>query len=54
VADCLEVGTVSQGISIEEATASLREAPELYLIEFPCVEHGRPFVAVFEARFRLS
>jgi predicted RNase H-like HicB family nuclease len=35
VADCPEVGTVSQGKSIEEAVANLKEATELYLEEFP-------------------
>ena len=35
VAECPEVGTVSQGTSIEEAIANLREATELYLEEFP-------------------
>lgn len=35
VAECPEVGTVSQGKSIEEATANLREATELHLEEFP-------------------
>ena len=33
VADCPEVGTVSQGSSIEEAVANLKEATELYLEE---------------------
>jgi predicted RNase H-like HicB family nuclease len=31
VAECPEVGTVSQGYTIEEAIANLREATELYL-----------------------
>ena len=31
--------------------ANLQEATELYLEEFPPVDHGRPFVTVFEARF---
>ncbi len=31
VADCPEVGTVSQGATIEEAIANLKEATELYL-----------------------
>jgi predicted RNase H-like HicB family nuclease len=31
VAECPEIGTVSQGSSIEEAVANLREATELYL-----------------------
>ena len=35
VADCPEVGTVSQGSTIEEALANLKEATELYLEEFP-------------------
>jgi predicted RNase H-like HicB family nuclease len=35
VAECPEVGTVSQGYAIEEALANLKEATELYLEEFP-------------------
>ena len=35
VAECLEIGTVSQGYSIEEAVENLKEATELYLEEFP-------------------
>ncbi|MGZ3611843.1 MAG: type II toxin-antitoxin system HicB family antitoxin [Ktedonobacteraceae bacterium] len=35
VADCPEVGTVSQGNTVEEAIANLKEATELYLEEFP-------------------
>ena len=31
VADCPEVGTLSQGKTVEEAVANLREATELYL-----------------------
>ena len=34
VADCPEVGTVSQGKTAEEAVANLKEATELYLEEF--------------------
>ena len=33
VAECLEVGTVSQGFTIDEAIANLKEATELYLSE---------------------
>jgi predicted RNase H-like HicB family nuclease len=33
VAECPEVGTVSQGSSLEEALANLKEATELYLEE---------------------
>jgi predicted RNase H-like HicB family nuclease len=36
VAECPEVGTVSQGASLDEAVANLREATELFLEEFPC------------------
>lgn len=35
VAECPEVGTVSQGYSVEEVVANLKEATELYLEEFP-------------------
>jgi predicted RNase H-like HicB family nuclease len=51
VADCPEVGTVSQGESVEEAIANLKEATELYLEEFPPENPSRPLVTVFEARY---
>ena len=35
VATCSEIGTVSQGYSIEKALENLKEATELYLEEFP-------------------
>jgi predicted RNase H-like HicB family nuclease len=35
VAECSEVGTVSQGNTVEKAIANLQEATELYLKEFP-------------------
>ena len=35
VAECPEVGTVSQGCTIEEAIRNLKEATDLYLEEFP-------------------
>jgi len=38
VAECPEVGTVSQGATIEEAVSNLREATELYIEEFPVEE----------------
>jgi predicted RNase H-like HicB family nuclease len=37
VAECPEVGTVSQGSTIEEAIANLKEAAQLYLAEFPLI-----------------
>ena len=51
VAECPEVGTVSQGKTVEEAVANLKEATELYLEEFPPQQSGRPLVTVFEARY---
>jgi predicted RNase H-like HicB family nuclease len=42
VADCPEVGTVSQGSSVDEALANLKEATELYLEEFPQPETTHP------------
>jgi len=49
VAECLEIGTISQGYSIEEAVDNLKEATELYLEEFPLIEVGRPLLTTFEA-----
>ena len=51
VAECPEVGTVSQGHSIEEAVANLKEATELYLQEFPLPETSRPMLTTFEATY---
>jgi len=47
VAECPEVGTASQGDTIEEALANLREATTLYLEEFPAVIKGHPLVTMF-------
>ena len=49
VAECPEVGTVSQGFTIEEALANLKEATELYLEEFPQEVSERPMLTTFEA-----
>jgi len=38
VAECPEVGTASQGETIEEALVNLKEATELYLEEFPSLK----------------
>jgi len=51
VAECPEVGTVSQGDSVEEAVANLKEATGLYLEEFPVGEAGRSLVTTFEATY---
>lgn len=34
VAECPEIGTASQGETVEEAISNLKEATELYLEEF--------------------
>jgi len=49
VAQCPEVGTVSQGESIEEAITNLREATELYLEEFPLKDVPKSLMTTFEA-----
>ena len=51
VAECPEVGTVSQGKNVDEAIANLKEATELYLEEFPPDNTGRPLVTIFEAHY---
>ena len=48
IAECPEVGTVSQGRTIEEAIANLKEATELYLEEFPLEEESHPILTTFE------
>jgi predicted RNase H-like HicB family nuclease len=42
-----ETGTTTQGETIEEAVANLREATALYLSEFPLVSAGHPVVTTF-------
>lgn len=51
VAQCPEVGTASQGYTIEEALANLKEATELYLEDFPLPDAGRPLLTTFEATY---
>jgi predicted RNase H-like HicB family nuclease len=48
VVECPEVGTVSQGKTIEEALKNIKEATELYLESMPAKKTGRPIMAVFE------
>lgn len=43
-----ETGTTSQGDSIEQALANLREAVELYLEEFPLKVSGHPLVTTLD------
>jgi len=49
VAECPEVGTVSQGYPLEEALANIKEATELYLEEFPIPKIDKIFMTTFEA-----
>ena len=48
VAECPEVGTASQGKTIEEAISNLQEATELYLEEFPQESCQKPILTTFE------
>ncbi len=50
VAECPEVGTASQGETIEEAITNLKEATQLYLEEFPLPETAprRRLLTTFE------
>lgn len=48
VAECPEVGTVSQGYSVEEAIENLKEATGLYLEEFPLENVSRSLLTTFD------
>jgi len=48
VAACPEVGTVSQGRTLEEAVNNLKEATELYLEEFPLNGERKTIITTFE------
>ncbi|WP_298021561.1 type II toxin-antitoxin system HicB family antitoxin [uncultured Parasphingopyxis sp.] len=43
-----ETGTTTQGETVEEAVANLREAVQLYLEEFPMDFAGAPIVTSFD------
>jgi predicted RNase H-like HicB family nuclease len=43
-----ETGTTTQGESIAEALANLKEATELYLEEFPLKSSGQPLLTTIE------
>lgn len=50
VATCPEIGSVSQGQTMEEALQNLQEATELYLEEFPSTAaSARSFITTFQA-----
>ena len=44
-----ETGTTTQGKTVDEAVANLKEATELYLEEFPASTHRHPILTTFEA-----
>jgi predicted RNase H-like HicB family nuclease len=43
-----ETGTTTQGDTIDEALANLKEATELYLEEFPLTATGHSLLTTFE------
>jgi len=49
VAECPEVGTASQGTTIEESVDNLKEATELYLEEIEAPVFVRSVITTFEA-----
>jgi predicted RNase H-like HicB family nuclease len=49
-----ETGTSTEGESVEEALANLREATELYLEEFPLKLHGKSLLTTFEVVSRAA
>jgi predicted RNase H-like HicB family nuclease len=51
VAECPEIGTVSQGHTIEEAVANLKEATELFLEEFPLPKAPPPLLTMLAATY---
>ncbi|MBA3030325.1 MAG: type II toxin-antitoxin system HicB family antitoxin [Desulfobacteraceae bacterium] len=52
VAQCPEIGTASQGETLEDAIKNLQEATELYLEEFPIKEAYRSIFTTFEVSAR--
>jgi predicted RNase H-like HicB family nuclease len=42
-----ETGTTTQGETVEEAVADLKEATALYLAEFPMASRGHPVITMF-------
>ena len=51
VAECPEVGTVSQGSTLDEAVANLQEATEFYLEEFSLHVLGRAVLTTFDVTY---
>ena len=51
IAECLEVGTVDQGETIEQAVAGVKEATRLYLEEFPLPETSPKYITSIEVSY---
>ena len=49
-----ETGTTTQGETVEEAVANLKEATALYLKEFPLPAPGHPVITMFSLPSSLS
>ncbi len=49
VAECPEIGSVSQGLTVEQAVNNLKEATELYLEEIEYVPYGQALITTFNA-----
>jgi predicted RNase H-like HicB family nuclease len=47
VAECSELGVVSQGDSMDSAIENLKEATEIYLEEFPEQKPSQTFITTF-------
>ena len=52
IAECPEVGTVSQGETLEQAVENLKEATELYLEEFPLKQGAHPILTTFNVKVK--
>lgn len=51
IAECLEIGTVDQGATIEQAIAGLKEATRLDLEEFPLPETSPRLVTSIQVNY---
>jgi len=51
-AKCPEVGTESQGSSINDALKNLKEATEVYLSVFPVKKSGKPVFKTFDVKVK--
>ena len=49
-----ETGATTQGATVEEALANLREATELYLEEYPLDPSGTPLLTTIDVKPRAA